>query len=185
MDDAIDNVPGAEEPNLQRLCRLHEAGHAIVAVDYGLTIGKVFCDGAVGDCEIDLTTEARNESDYWHTIHRKAPSVTTFEHIVDVSFPWLVGLMGGIAGESLMHGRAVLTTRRASDDLVSFYGFLAIISRDLPVSQTDPLWLDTFLRAQDEAWRVVKARRDDVEKVAARLGAKEELSGDEILQLTK
>ena len=84
-----------------------------------------------------------------------------------------------------MHGRAVLTTRRASDDLVSFYGFLAIISRDLPVSQTDPLWLDTFLRAQDEAWRVVKARRDDVEKVAARLGAKEELSGDEILQLTK
>jgi len=176
-------MPVSEEPDLPRQCRLHEAGHAIVAVDLGLTVRSVFCDGAEGACESELSVDSQNESRHWREIHRKFPCLDTVEQIVGTDFGWLASVLGGIAGESLILGRPAQTLRRASDDLGNFYGFLSQLTRDLDVAQANALWLKTFIRAQEKAWDIVPARKRDVEKIADRLAKQTTLSGDEIHQL--
>jgi len=178
-------MPVSEEPDLPRLCRLHEAGHAIVALEYGLTIKSVVCDGTGGHCQSELPVAAQEDSNYWGEIHHKAPCVDSFEHVVAVNFPWLASLLGGIAAENLMLGSPLSSLRRASDDLGSFYGFLSVLSPNLEVSQRDSLWLKTFIHAQKQAWRIVRASRSDVEKIADRLAKKPILSGDEIFELIR
>jgi hypothetical protein len=46
------------EPDIRRLTYLHEAGHAVVALELDLQVGEVACDDQCGHCHADLKPDA-------------------------------------------------------------------------------------------------------------------------------
>jgi hypothetical protein len=46
------------EPDIRRLAYLHEAGHAVVALELGLQVVELVCDGEDGHCDAELGPQA-------------------------------------------------------------------------------------------------------------------------------
>lgn len=169
------------EPDIKRTAYLHEAGHVIVALAHNLIFKQVVCDGEVGHCD------ARYPDDICQELEKKygQQPITTMllRSYASDHFGVLSTLVGGIAGESVVLGRPIYSTRRASDDLSSFFGYLAIMSRGLKGHEFDPIWRETFQNAQDDAWQIVSRRQVDVEKLADALESASQLSCDEVRAL--
>ncbi|KIX36909.1 hypothetical protein SZ28_20100 [Burkholderia pseudomallei] len=115
--------------------------------------------------------------------HRPIETAAALEQVLGANIVTLTTMLGGIAGESLELGQPIFSTRRAADDFSSFFGLMAAMSRQVPIEQSDPVWLSIYARAQDEAWRIVKVRETDVRNVAAELERLGTISGDELLKL--
>ncbi|MGO4307447.1 hypothetical protein [Cupriavidus sp. RAF12] len=171
----------AEE--IQRNAYLHEAGHAIVALELGLVVHSVVCDGYEGFCDAEQSQacQAAIQAMYQQPITTTA----ALKKILDAYFPKLATLLGGIAGESLELGRPIFSTRRAADDFSSFFGVMALISKRLTPQESDPIWMATYSKAQDDAWRVVSEREADVRRVAAELERVGTISGSRLLGLVR
>jgi hypothetical protein len=178
-------MPDWNEPDLRRAAYLHEAGHGVVAIDHGLVVDKVACHGQIGFCHADLSADANAQLDQLLIDGQsgKIASRPLLVQAIDLYFGRLATLLGGVAGESLILGRPIYSTRRASDDLTSFFGFLALLSRRLSAPEFDPLWSDAFQRAQDAAWGTVRRRYADVEKLADALKENSTLSGDQVTEI--
>jgi hypothetical protein len=97
------------EPDIRRLAYLHEAGHAVVALELDLQVVEVVCDGESGHRNAVLRPDA-------HAAFMQAAkancdgtlaSAETFRQVVEAYFPRLACGMGGIAGESLELGRPI------------------------------------------------------------------------------
>lgn len=178
-------MPDWKEPDIKRQAYLHEAGHTIVARNLELVVNNVMCNGEIGYCDATLSSKAnaRLNQLIQSTSGGSIKSVDALDQVVDAYFPKLITLLGGIAGESLVFGKPIYTTRRASDDLTSFFGFLAAMSKHLPAKDSHPVWQNAFERAQDNAWQIIKERWPDVEKLADALQTRGTLSGDEVTDL--
>lgn len=168
---------------VKRAAFLHEAGHAVVAHELGLIVHEVVCDGVTGHCRADLSAADNAHLEQVHKGNHPISTVNALRQVLDAYFKKLCTLMGGIAGESLEPGQAVFSTRRASDDFASFFGFMAAMSRGLRIAESDPVWLEFYAKAQDEAWRIVREREADVRRVAAELEHHGALARDEFLML--
>jgi len=173
------------EPDTRRLAYLHEAGHAVVALELDLQVVEVVCDGECGHCHADLKPDAHAALTQVARANCDArlASVETFRQTVEAYFPKLACGMGGIAGESLELGWPICSTRRASDDFPNFFGFLASMSKHLKASDSTPIWTETFQRAQDRAWDIVRKRSDDVRKIADALERSSHLTEEELVKL--
>ena len=104
----------SNEPDIERTAYLHEAGHAIVAIEGGLIVNKAVCDGAVCFCDGQLSADATDK------LRRLMPaegvkSVEEFRAVVVAYFAELVTSLGGIAGESLVLGRPIYLSCSESD----------------------------------------------------------------------
>jgi hypothetical protein len=171
------------EADVRRNCYLHEAGHAIVALELGLVVSEIHCDGQIGYCKADPSTADQAAANAVLQLHQPVDTAAALEHVLDAYFGYLTTLLGGIAGESLELGLPIFATRRAADDFSSFFGFMAAMSRRIPLQFSDPVWLATYAKAQDEAWRIVSDRETHVRNVAAELEQISTISGDELLKL--
>jgi hypothetical protein len=173
------------EPDNRRLAYLHEAGHAVVAMELDLQVVEVVCDGETGHCHAELRRDAHTALMQAASANcdGKLASVETFRQVVEAYFPRLACGMGGIACENLELGRPIYSTRRASDDFPEFFGFLASMSRHLKAPESTPIWSDTFQRAQDRAWDIVRKRADDVRSIADALERSSRLTETELIQL--
>jgi len=169
--------------DVRRNAFLHEAGHAVVAHELGLIVHEVVCDGDAGHCRADLSEADNANLEKVLKGNHPISTVNALHQVLDAYFKKLCTLMGGIAGESLELGQAVFSTRRASDDFASFFGFMAAMSRGVRVAESDPVWLEFYAHAQDEAWRIVREREADVRGVAKALEHHGALARDEFLKL--
>lgn len=168
---------------IRRNAFLHEAGHAVVAHELGLIVREVRCDGEEGHCHADFS---QIDNDLLEQTHRRNLPIATGEALQEVIGAFakkLCTMMGGIAGESLEAGRAVIATRRASDDFAAFFGFLAAMSRGLRAEETQPVWLEAYTNAQDVAWRIVRLREAKVRSIAAELETSHHLDEHEFAKL--
>ncbi len=173
--------------DLELACYLHEAGHATVAHVLGLVTSEVVCDGQSGHCEAGLDPEAWARLTELFRL-KDAGQLTADQLLplaIETNWPHLVMLMGGIAGESLESGRTIYGTRRASDDIPSFFGFLTIVTRHLEASQYDPVLRDSFQKAQDEAWKIVWGHAQRVRELASRLKVAGRLGADDLREFWK
>lgn len=173
------------EPNITRQAYLHESGHAIVALQHRMIVQEVVCDGCHGHCKADLSSAADAELTkfYSEATAGTIMGVAGLKHAVDVYFDKLATLMGGLAGESLLLGRGIYSTRRAADDFAAFFGFLSANTGDVSAAIFTPLYVGAFARAQDDAWMNVRRRHADVEKLADALQAKGSLSAADVAQI--
>jgi len=174
----------SEQLDTRRLY-LHEAGHAVVGIELGCVISEVVCNGETGYCSADLSPDAGTKLTEAVKLNLDShlASLATLEQVVAAYFPRFVSIVGGLAGESLVPGRPIYSTRRAADDLSNFYGFLGSMSCHLKAPEFMPIWQVTFERAQDEAWRIVRKRRRDVERLADALQSASRLSGADVAAL--
>lgn len=171
------------DADVRRNAYLHESGHSIVALELGLLVSEIHCDGQTGHCKADQTlTDQVNVEAAVHR-HLSNATIVTFQQVVNAYFGRLATMLGGIAGESLDLGRPIFSTRRAADDFTMFFGFMAAMSRGISSEQAHPIWLATYAKAQDEAWRIVLERESDVRKVATELERVATISGDDLLKL--
>lgn len=169
--------------SIRRNAFLHEAGHAVVAHELGLIVREVRCDGEEGHCRADYS---QVENDLLEQTHRRNLPIATgaaLQEVIGAFAKKLCTMMGGIAGESLEAGRAVIATRRASDDFAAFFGFLATVSRGLRSEESHPIWLQAYTSAQDEAWRIVHLRESKVRSIAAALEPSHHLDEHEFAKL--
>jgi hypothetical protein len=100
------------EPVNRRLAYLHEAGHAVVALELDLQVVEVVCDGESGHCQAELRppAEAALMRAAKANCDGALASVETFRQVVEAYLPKLACGMGGIAGESLELGRPICAT---------------------------------------------------------------------------
>jgi len=112
------------EQHNRRMAYLHEAGHAVVAIQRGLIVRTLTSDGEGGYCKADLSDKAndRLQQIYAEARAGKIQGPEFAERAIEAFFDKLVTMVGGIAGESLMLGRPIYSTRRAADDLSTFSG---------------------------------------------------------------
>lgn len=174
---------GLSPAEIRRNAYLHEAGHAIVALELGLVVQEVQCDGESGHCRAELSSADSARLAHVYKTNHPIGTGAALQPVLDAYFGKLGTLLGGIAGESLELGQAIFSTRRAADDFSTFFGFLAAMSRAVPVSEADPLWMATYAKAQDEAWRIVMKREADVRKLAAALELHGTISGGVLLKM--
>jgi len=150
-----------EEEIQRNAVYLHEAGHAVVAVEMGEDFISVHCDGQHG-----YAVPAKKTSQ---------PSV------VDFMAYWgsFVTRMGGIAGESLELGRGHDTVFRAGDDISTFYGLAIAVNRSLghDIQYLQDQMQDALLCAKD----IVKRREVEVRAVAEALKLQPEMTKAEVL----
>jgi hypothetical protein len=59
------------------------------------------------------------------------------------------------------------------------------MSRQLKSPESTPIWSDTFQRAQDRAWDIVRKRADDVRSIAHALERSSHLTETELVQLIR
>jgi hypothetical protein len=178
-------MTATSEPDIQRSAYLHEAGHAVVALELDLRVVELVCDGESGHCHAELRPQANAILMQAAKANCDATlaSVETLRQVLEAYFPKLACGMGGIAGESLEVGRPIYSTRRASDDFPNFFGFLASMSRHLKAPDFTPIWIDIFQRAQDRAWDIVRKRADDVRMIADALAGSSRLTEAELAKL--
>jgi hypothetical protein len=173
------------DPDIKRQAYLHESGHAIVAVEHKMIVHEIICDGSTGFCRADLSATAEADFNKFY-LDAKAGTITKearLKNAIGVFFDKLCSFMGGVAGESLLLGRGIYSTRRASDDCSAFFGFLSAHTDGLSAVAFTPIYIDAFTRAQDDAWSIVRRRHADVEKLADALQVKGSLSGAEFAQI--
>jgi hypothetical protein len=168
---------------VRRNAFLHEAGHAVVALELGLLVREVACDGELGHCRADLSPTDQAAVEAVLLRHKPIATADALQQVVDAYFGKLGTLLGGIAGESLELGVPIFSTRRAADDFSTFFGFMASMSRGVPLAQADPIWMAAYAKAQDIAWEIVRKRAADVRRIAAALEGHGTIFLDDLLKL--
>lgn len=89
------------EADVQRNPCLHEAGHAIGALELGLVVSTIHCDGQTGYCQADQTLGDRAALDALVKRHQPITTDVVLQQVVDANFGRLATILCEIAGESL------------------------------------------------------------------------------------
>jgi hypothetical protein len=180
--------PRMDEAEIQReAVYLHEAGHAVVALNFGFTVNTVTCDGVVGavDKEPDPAAMSRTQDALARRGAGELDAAQYCEVCFNASWPELLVNLGGIAGESLESGRVISGVRRSADDLATFFGRSSWIVQALPVEDRDALLLEKFCRALEEARFVIQRRQLAVRAVAEALKTSPTLTGQQVIDLIR
>lgn len=161
---------------------LHEAGHAIVALEIGMEVRSVRCDSLASYTDAK-SVDADNAvaSVFAERDAGRLDGEALLHRGAIVSHPRLVVMMGGIAADSLVKDtEPIVYVRRAGDDLATFYAYLNAMTRNLTAAQFQPVWETAFTGALDDAWGIVCRRESDVRTIAALLEQRGELTGEEV-----
>jgi len=177
-----------DDHELDRALYLHEAGHAVVAFEAGMVVRSVRCDGQTNHVDAGLSEANRSAIDVV-VADARAGKLTAEQFLlkgIAANRPQLTAWMGGMAGESLTKdARPLLSSRRGADDITMFFSYLNSVTRNLPPHSFQPVWLEAFIEAQDDAWNIVKKKEATVRAVAVALEPTGELSGDTLVDILR
>jgi hypothetical protein len=160
-----------EKEQWRRAVYLHEAGHVVVALDRGLIVRSAQCDSEKGGVATEIPPDVIQATKDLQ--QRFAGKLLTAEDFaakgIDLYKPSLICELGGLAGESLEYGRAIVSTTRASDDLASFFRVMLGLTEKLTPELRAHLWQQVFIGCQMLAYRTVKQKERQVRRLADEL----------------
>lgn len=160
--------PVTAPADLRRWAFIHEAGHAVVAFELGLTVESVECNGEEGGCRLGFKERAAAKLDQLDHL-RRANGIDAHayaQRALAIFEPWLAALLGGMIAEGSFGADAATATRRGGADLPDFFGIVRQIVSGLSTDEADNMSFAIYQDAHLRASREVLKSADQISAVA-------------------